>query len=115
MGPFRPQRSMGVFIRIQQPGRPDPFLEKRDNIAAHRSRTVPDHRAQRQLRDHFSALAEEVSVSLQTSVLAAQAAVKTTTTERESRIRDLKAELARVEGLAERARALGREPVAVGA
>ena len=70
--------------------------------------------AQRQLRDHFSALAEEVSVSLQTSVLAAQAAVKTTTTERETRIRDLKAELARVEGLAERARALGREPVAVG-
>jgi Dynamin family len=75
--------------------------------------------AQRQLRDHFSALAEEVSTSLQSSVLAAQNAVKTTSSERETRIRDLKAEIARVEGLAERARALAREigasPAAVGA
>ncbi len=62
--------------------------------------------AQRQLRDHFSALAEEVSVSLQSSVLAAQAAVKSTSTERETRIRDLRAEIARVEALANRARAL---------
>jgi Dynamin family len=75
--------------------------------------------AQRQLRDHFSALAEEVSTSLQSSVLAAQNAVKTTSSERETRIRDLKAEIARVEGLAERARTLAREvaatPAAVGA
>jgi len=75
--------------------------------------------AQRQLRDHFSALAEEVSTSLQSSVLAAQNAVKTTSSERETRIRDLKAEIARVEGLADRARALAREiaatPAAVGA
>ncbi|WP_219413872.1 dynamin family protein [Pseudonocardia nigra] len=62
--------------------------------------------AQRQLRDHFSALAEEVSTSLAASVAAAQSAVKTTTSERERRIRDLKAELARIDGLAERARAL---------
>jgi hypothetical protein len=63
-------------------------------------------RTQRQLRDHFSALAEEVSTSLAASVLAAQSAVKTTSSEREQRIRDLKAELSRIEGLATRARAL---------
>ncbi len=63
-------------------------------------------RTQRQLRDHFSTLAEEVSTSIAASVAAAQSAVKTTTADREARIRDLKAELARIEGLAERARAL---------
>jgi hypothetical protein len=63
-------------------------------------------RTQRQLRDHFSALAEEVSTSLAASVLAAQNAVKTTSSEREQRIRDLKAELSRIEGLVTRARAL---------
>lgn len=72
-------------------------------------------RTQRQLRDHFSALAEEVSTSLAASVQAAQSAVKTTTSEREKRIRDLKAELARIDALAERARALVTEkrPAAV--
>jgi len=75
-------------------------------------------RTQRQLRDHYSSLAEEVSTSIATSVLAAQSAVNTTTAERESRIRDLKAELARIEVLATRARALvanlpSREPMAV--
>jgi gas vesicle protein len=63
-------------------------------------------RTQRQLRDHFSTLAEEVSTSIATSVAAAQSAVKTTAADRERRIRDLKAELARIDGLAERARKL---------
>jgi hypothetical protein len=63
-------------------------------------------RTQRQLRDHFSAIAEEVSTSLAASVVAAQNAVKTTGSEREKRIRDLKAELARIDGLSERARKL---------
>ena len=63
-------------------------------------------RTQRQLRDHFSAIAEELSTSLSASVSAAQNAVKTTTSERDKRIRDLKAELARIDGLADRARAL---------
>ena len=63
-------------------------------------------RSQRQLRDHFSAIAEEVSRSLAESVQAAQSAVKTSTSEREKRIRNLKAELARIEGLADKARAL---------
>jgi len=74
-------------------------------------------RTQRQLRDHFSALAEEVSTSISASVNAAQSAVKTSTSEREKRIRDLKAEIARVNGLAERARALvsDQRPAAVAA
>ncbi|WP_433557352.1 dynamin family protein [Pseudonocardia xinjiangensis] len=76
-------------------------------------------RTQRQLRDHFSAIAEEMSTSLAASVLAAQNAVKTTSSERERRIRDLKAELERIDGLATRARALVKDlgagqPVAVG-
>jgi GTPase len=63
-------------------------------------------RTQRQLRDHFNALAEELATSISASVLAAQNALKTTTGERDKRIRDLKAELERVEALARRARAL---------
>lgn len=61
---------------------------------------------QRQLRDHFQAIAEEVSTSISASVSAAQNAVKTTSADRERRIRDLKAELARIEAVAERARKL---------
>ncbi|OZM82886.1 dynamin family protein [Pseudonocardia sp. MH-G8] len=74
-------------------------------------------RTQRQLRDHFSALAEEVSTSISASVNAAQSAVKTSSSERERRIRDLKAEIGRVNGLAERARALvsDKRPAAVSA
>jgi hypothetical protein len=74
-------------------------------------------RTQRQLRDHFSALAEEMSTSISQSVQAAQNAVKSNTSGREKRIRDLKAELARIDGLAERARALGsgKRAAAVGA
>ena len=41
--------------------------------------------------------------------MAAQSAVKTTTSERERRIRDLKAELDRIDGLAERARKLAAD------
>jgi hypothetical protein len=63
-------------------------------------------RTQRSLRDHFSSLADEVSTSLAQSVMAAQSAVKTDTTERERRIKDLKAEIARVDSMAERARKL---------
>jgi replication fork clamp-binding protein CrfC len=63
-------------------------------------------RAQRDLRDHFSALAEEVHTSISGSVAAAQNAVKTDSRERERRIRDLRAELDRIDVLADRARAL---------
>ena len=71
-------------------------------------------RTQRQLRDHFSALAEEVSTSIAASVAAAQSAVKTTAADRERRIRDLKAELARIDGLAERARKLVADAATAG-
>jgi hypothetical protein len=63
-------------------------------------------RTQRQLRDHFSALAEEMSTSIAASVQSAQNALKTNTSGREKRIKDLKAELARIDGMAQRARAL---------
>jgi hypothetical protein len=74
---------------------------------------------QRQLRDHYSSLAEEVSRSIADSVLAAQNAVNTTTSERQNRIRDLKAELARIDALSARAKALvanlaDQVPLAVG-
>jgi len=63
-------------------------------------------RTQRQLRDHFSALAEEMSTSIASSVQAAQNALKTNTSGREKRIKDLKAELARIDGVAQRAKSL---------
>ena len=74
-------------------------------------------RTQRALRDHFSTLAEEVSTSLANSVTAAQNAVKTDTTQRERRIRDLKAEIARVDQLAGLARKLAEDitPATAGA
>jgi hypothetical protein len=66
-------------------------------------------RTQRQLRDHFSALAEEMSTSIAASVQAAQNALKTNTSGREKRIKDLKAELSRIDGMAQRAKALVNE------
>ena len=60
---------------------------------------------QRELRDHFTTVADELSESLKGSVAAAQTAVKDDA-ERQKRVADLEAELKRVEGLAERARAL---------
>ncbi|MCF7552030.1 dynamin family protein [Pseudonocardia sp. WMMC193] len=63
-------------------------------------------RAQRQLRDHFTVLAEELSRSLATSVAAAQSAVATESSQRTKRIADLEAELSRVQSLAKKAEAL---------
>ncbi|MBP2364956.1 dynamin family protein [Pseudonocardia parietis] len=60
---------------------------------------------QRELRDHFTALAEELSESLKGSVAAAQTAVKDDAA-RQKRVADLESELERVDGLAERARKL---------
>lgn len=61
---------------------------------------------QRTLRDHFTRVAEELHTSMTESLAAAQAAVNSTQAERDKRIADLKAELARVEALAAKARAL---------
>jgi hypothetical protein len=63
-------------------------------------------RTHRTLRDHFTALAEEMQTSMAESVAAAQGAVKATQSERGTRIGDLKAELDRVANLSDRARAL---------
>lgn len=61
---------------------------------------------QRQLRDHFTALAEELQTSVTASVRAAKTAVSSDGSVRNARIRDLEAELARIAGLEERARGL---------
>ena len=63
-------------------------------------------RAQRQLRDHFTVLADELSRSLAASVAAAQNAVSTDAADRGRRIADLEAELGRVRALGARAEAL---------
>ncbi|GAA5124711.1 dynamin family protein [Pseudonocardia adelaidensis] len=63
-------------------------------------------RTHRTLRDHFTALADEMQTSIAESVAAAQGAVKATQAERGTRIGDLKVELDRVASLADRARAL---------
>lgn len=60
---------------------------------------------QRELRDHFTALAEELSEALKESVAAAQTALKDDAA-RQKRVADLEAELDRVGQLAERARKL---------
>ncbi|MDN5918488.1 MAG: dynamin family protein [Pseudonocardia sp.] len=60
---------------------------------------------QRELRDHFTTLADELSTALAESVTAAQTALRSDT-DRQKRIADLNSELERVEALAERARSL---------
>jgi hypothetical protein len=64
---------------------------------------------QRTLRDHFNTLAEELHTSLTEAVASAQKAVQTDEAERGQRIRDLRAELERVQNLAERARQLSEQ------
>lgn len=63
-------------------------------------------RTQRALRDHYTAVAEELHNSITESVNAAQSALRTTEAERKKRIADLKAEIERVEALAGRAKQL---------
>ncbi|MDT7678008.1 MAG: hypothetical protein QOD82_5910, partial [Pseudonocardiales bacterium] len=52
---------------------------------------------QRTLRDHFSSVAEEMSTSLADAVMSAQKAVQTVEGGRANRIRDLRAELERID------------------
>lgn len=61
---------------------------------------------QRTLRDHFTALAEEMSRSINDSVQAAQRAAKTDSTDRDRRIRELKRMLEEIATLRKRAAAL---------
>ncbi|MEU7908853.1 dynamin family protein [Actinoplanes sp. NPDC049118] len=63
-------------------------------------------RIQRQLRDHYSGLADELARSNAKALTAASEAAKRTTAERESRLRDLTAELDRLRQLREHAAAI---------
>jgi hypothetical protein len=64
---------------------------------------------QRATRDHFTKIAEEHHRSLSDSVAAAQKAATTYTMEKEMRIRDIKAELSRVDALNHAAKRLGEQ------
>jgi len=71
-------------------------------------------RIQRQLRDHYSGLAEELSRSNAEALSAASEAAKHTQAERDVRLRDLDAELTRLRQLKQRAQAVaGALPGAV--
>ncbi|MBL8932138.1 MAG: dynamin family protein [Kineosporiaceae bacterium] len=64
-------------------------------------------RIQRQLRDHYAARAEELGASLGQAMQSASEAVKRTNAERDKRLRDVDAELARLRRLAQAAAEVG--------
>jgi gas vesicle protein len=72
-------------------------------------------RIQRQLRDHYSALAEELKVSNSEALARATEAAKRTQTERQKRVKDLEAELERLGQLRERAEAVAKPRAGGGA
>lgn len=63
-------------------------------------------RIQRQLRDHYSSLADELNRSNAEALAAASTAAKKTQSERDSRLRDIEAELGRLALLKQRAQAV---------
>jgi Dynamin family len=63
-------------------------------------------RVQRDLRDHFTTLAEETNRSLSDSLRAAERSVKTSKGDRESRLTEIKSELERLETLQQKVRTL---------
>ena len=63
-------------------------------------------RVQRELRDHYTALAEELTRSNAKALVAATEAAKKTQAEREKRLKDVEAELARLNQLRELAQAV---------
>jgi hypothetical protein len=65
-------------------------------------------RVQRELRDHYTALAEELNRSNARALTAATDAAKRTQSGREKRLKDVEAELARLVQLRERAEAVAR-------
>jgi hypothetical protein len=67
-------------------------------------------RVQRQLRDHYTALAEELTRSNAAALTAAAETFKRTQGERDKRLKDLTAELTRLTQLRERGEALTRTP-----
>lgn len=65
---------------------------------------------QRDLRDHFTGLAEQLRRSMQESLQAAERAVSASTAEKEKRLPEIKAELARLEAVRVAARGLLPRP-----
>jgi hypothetical protein len=65
-------------------------------------------RVQRELRDHYTTLAEELARSNAKALTGATEAAKKTQAEREKRLKDVEAELARIRQLRERAEAVAR-------
>jgi hypothetical protein len=63
-------------------------------------------RVQRQLRDHYSALAEELNRSNSEALTAAAEAAKRSQTDRDQRLKNIDAELARLRQLRQRAQAV---------
>jgi hypothetical protein len=63
-------------------------------------------RVQRELRDHYTALAEELNKSNSRALTAASEAAKRTQSDRAARLKDVEAELARIATLRKRAEAL---------
>jgi GTPase Era involved in 16S rRNA processing len=63
-------------------------------------------RVQRQLRDHYSAMAEELNRSNAQALSAAAEAAKRTQADREQRLRDIESEMSRVRQLRQRAQAV---------
>jgi replication fork clamp-binding protein CrfC len=79
-----------------------------DDVAFHVGKDSRDmlRRLQRDLRDHFTALAEQMKRSLQESLQAAEKSVKASKSERETRLAEIKAELQRLESVQRQARTL---------
>ena len=69
---------------------------------------------QRTIRDHFTEIADEYHRSLSDSVAAAQKAANSYAQEKEGRIRDIKAELKKVDALHRAAAAVSAEVAAAG-
>jgi hypothetical protein len=65
---------------------------------------------QRDLRDHFTELAEQLNRSLKESLVTAERSVKTTQVDRERRLTEIPAELAKLEKLQERVKTLLPKP-----
>ncbi|MPZ82525.1 MAG: Isoniazid-inducible protein iniA [Actinophytocola sp.] len=79
-----------------------------DDVTFHVSKDSRDmlRGVQRVLRDHFTALAEQMKRSLQDSLRAAEKSVKTTQAERDARLAEIRAELARLDQVAQQVRTL---------
>jgi len=79
-----------------------------DDVTFHVGKDSRDmlRRMQRDLRDHFTAQAEQMKRSLQESLQAAEKSVKASKSERETRLAEIKAELQRLEAVQRQARTL---------